>query len=535
MPNVKAIRRELNLKLAAYRVIFDAIEGELQIKGYVDNRPPGLCGGVQVSYQNVTMQTESFQPKMAERYLPIPNVDDDNERSARYQSYVKRAVWYGFTSNTLEGMVGEIFKRDPIVTLPPRLESLKDNADGNSLNLIQLLKKAVRFGLPYSRCGIHTDYTNSDTPATIADIKSGKVGVRMKVYAPWDIINWRTAKDATGKTVLTLVVLRDVIDSESDPFETQLLEQYKALRLDADGNYVIETYKVDENNDKESTLVSSVTPKDSNGNPFKEILFSFIGGENNDPEVDKPLLYDLASLNVAHYRNSADYEESCFLVGQPTPVMSGLTEEWVKQVLKGTVQLGSRAAIPLPVGGKAELLQADPNQMTKEAMEHKERQAVSIGAKLVQDKQVTRTATDALMESSAEASSLANVAVNTSVAFKKALTWGAQFVGDDPSKIECTLNTEFELMNMSADDQSKLVAAWQRGAICWPEMRQGLRKAGTATMPDDEAKALIEQEQADLIATGVIADPFTKVDRPAKPTNNPPGQQKTAAVAAVKG
>jgi hypothetical protein len=535
MPNVKAIRRELALKLQAYRVIFDAIEGELQIKGYVDSRPYGLCGGVQVSYQAGTLATfDRFQPEMAKRYLPVPNCKDANEQTARYNSYVKRAVWYGFTGNTLEAMIGEIFKRDPIIELPTRLEPMKANADGASLDLIQLSKRAVRHALPYSRGGVFTDYTAKGT-ATIADLNSGKAQAIMKVYAPWDIINWRTTKNDEGKTILSLVVLRDIVDSDTDEFETRPLEQYRALRL-VNGQYQIETWKVDEKNEKESTLDKTVVPKDSTGKPFNEIPFSFIGGENNDADVDRPLMYDLASLNVAHYRNSADYEESCFLVGQPTPVAAGLTEEWVKNVFKdGEMELGSRAVITLPVGATAALLQADPNAMTKDAMEHKERQAVSIGAKLVQDKQVMRTATDALMESAGQASSLANVAVNVSVAFVKGLKWAAMFVGDDPAKVKFELNTQFELMNMSADDQSKLVAAWQRGGICWEEMRVGLRKAGTATMPDAEAKAAIQKEQADLVKMGAIADPFGHVNQPANPTNNPKGQQATATKAAVKG
>ena len=59
-------------------------------------------------------------------------------------------------------------------------------------------------------------------------------------------------------------------------------------------------------------------------------------------------MYDLAVLNIAHYRNSADYEESCFVTGQPTVWASGLTEAWVEDVLKGELRLGSFGGIPLP-------------------------------------------------------------------------------------------------------------------------------------------------------------------------------------------
>jgi hypothetical protein len=143
----------------------------------------------------------------------------------------------------------------------------------------------------------------------------------------------------------------------------------------------------------------------------------FIGSENNDANPDNPNMYDLASLNIAHYRNSADYEEACYIVGQPTPVLTGLTEQWYKDILGGCVNFGSRGGIPLPVGASADLLQASENTMIKEAMEIKERQMVALGAKLVEQKQVQRTAFETKVEATSEGSILSSSAKNVSNAF----------------------------------------------------------------------------------------------------------------------
>jgi hypothetical protein len=64
-----------------------------------------------------------------------------------------------------------------------------------------------------------------------------------------------------------------------------------------------------------------VQPKRGDGEAWNYIPFTFVGSVNNDETPDLPPLYDLAVLNVAHYRNSADYEESCYMVGQPTPYL----------------------------------------------------------------------------------------------------------------------------------------------------------------------------------------------------------------------
>ena len=100
------------------------------------------------------------------------------------------------------------------------------------------------------------------------------------------------------------------------------------------------------------------------GIPF--IPFAFVGAVNNDAQPDTPPMLDLANLNLAHYRNSADFEESAFVMGQPQLVITGVTEDWKTE--QGLVTFGARGALVLPIGGDAKLLQVSPNTLAKEAM-----------------------------------------------------------------------------------------------------------------------------------------------------------------------
>ena len=43
--------------------------------------------------------------------------------------------------------------------------------------------------------------------------------------------------------------------------------------------------------------------------------FTFVGAQKSDSMVDSAPLRDLAQLNLAHYRNLGDYENSAFFVG----------------------------------------------------------------------------------------------------------------------------------------------------------------------------------------------------------------------------
>ena len=87
----------------------------------------------------------------------------------------------------------------------------------------------------------------------------------------------------------------------------------------------------------------------------------------------------LPKVNIAHYRNSADFEESCFLTGQPTLFIThSLSMEQWTEYNPGGIKLGSRAGHVLGDTGSATLLQADANSLVGDAMIKKESQMVAI-------------------------------------------------------------------------------------------------------------------------------------------------------------
>lgn len=434
-----------------------------------------------------------------EKYLPKPNPSDASEENKkRYDQYVERAVFYNVTQRTHAGLVGQVFQQDAIMELPALMDPLKVDVDGAGVTIDQQAKKALGGVLAYGRSGLLVDYPNVGEAASRQDLLDGKVRPTIILYDPWDIINWRT-KTAGAKKLLSLVVIAEAYVIEDDGFEMKTDKQWRVLRLEEEtGNYRVEIWREENGVHQE---YEHYYPTDANGNNLREIPFTFVGAVNNDPAVDLPPLYDLAVLNIAHYRNSADYEEACFIVGQPTPFLAGLTKDWVEDVLKGQVHLGSRGAVPLPQGGTAGLLQANPNTMPKEAMEAKERQMVALGAKLVENKAVQRTATEAEQEEASEASVLATCTKNVASAYQFALSWCGAYLGVT-GDAEFDLNTDFMIGRMTAQDRAQLVAEWQAGAIAFEEMRFNLRRANVAYLDDEDAKDAIEQEMASGMGAG---------------------------------
>jgi hypothetical protein len=475
---VDTVLMALSDVLPDYELIRDCIQGQRQIK------------------------------KQGTKYLPDPDEaePDATERAARYKAYLSRSVFYGVTGRTLRGLVGLVFDKDPAIEIPDLLKPVKEDATGSGTSLDQQAQAALADVVGLGRAGVLTDYPNTAAPTTRADALAGNIRPTVIRYKPEQIINWRT-RTVGAKVLLSLVVIRESYVVEDDGFAEKPGTQYRVLRLTPEGIYTVEIHR--DTPGQGVITYEAFTPQDGKGQPLREIPFSFIGAEDNDPAVDRPPLLDIAELNIAHYRNSADYEESCFMVGQPTPVLSGLTKQWVDEALKGRVRFGSRAAIPLPVGGKAELLQAEANTMPMEGMKHKEDQMIALGAKLLENSGTQQTATEATQDNVMDNSVLGTCARNVSMAYRKALNWAWLYmtgeVVDDPEVIDYELNTDFAARTLTAQDRQQIVQMWIQNAITWEEMRWNLKRTGSAYEDDEVAKEAIASAKEESIAMEATA------------------------------
>lgn len=450
--------------------------------------------------------------KRGRRYLPMPNPEDEGkENLARYGNYKERAVFYNVTRRTVDGWNGQVFSREPISRFPDEMNDLWYDIDGAGVSIDQQAKLALGSTMAYGGGGLLVDYPNvAGQQLTVADVREGAIRPTIHFYGPQSIINWRLRK--IGATyVPELIVLKEMASGVgSDGFSMTSTEQCRVLRLTPNNEYWVEIWS--KNTDDIWTKQASYRMLDTSGTPVNRILFFPLGILKNNFEIDLSPTYDLACLNIAHYRNSADYEDSCFMVGQPTPVVAGVTQEWVEEVFKGRIELGSRAVIPLPVGGTAQLLQVNPNSMTMEAMIHKEAQMVALGARIIKDDSVSKTLGESQMDAAGDSSILATAAKNVSAAYSKALQVCGYLMGMRVSKKEdyqYSLNTDFPAARLTPNERAQLILEWQAEAISQSEMRAGLRRGGVATLDDEpyreevkkfpppEDKEKMQQGQAD--------------------------------------
>lgn len=420
---------------------------------------------------------------------PSPSYEDEAVSLARYEVYKERANYYNVTRRTVQALVGMVFAKYPLIVAPDRFQNKE---------LTQTARKAVIQCLQKGRCGLLANYPVNDGVVSKQQLNTLGYEPKVTLYEAESIINWRTVKDK-----LTLVVIRESYVTEDDGFSIKTAEQLLVLRL-TDG---VATSQVIQNKDGAWLPLDVNVIRQSNGSAFTEIPFVFIGAENNDADVDDSPLFDLAKVNISHYRNSADYEESIFIAGQPTLFVTGVTDDWrdyydgISISANGTevqqqanpITLGSRTAHLLGKNSTAILLQAQANMALYEAMVHKEEQMVALGAKLIDVNTSTKTATEANSDTATNTSILSTIANNVSDAYSKALNYCCLFTGD---KSECivTLNTNYSTNKMTPQERQQLIAEWQSGAISFKEMRDKLVEDEIATVED------VEQAQAEIDA-----------------------------------
>ena len=358
-------------------------------------------------------------------YLPIPAVADKSpENMARYEQYLHRAMFYGATGQTLNSLIGSAFRIDPQFEAD-LIDYAQKDVDGAGVSIFQQAQSVLSELLKKGRCGLLVDYPKTDTTVSIAQQQANAIRPNITIYDPLQIINWRVDKMG-GRYLTTMVVLCEKISEQSDTSEfiTNELDQYRVLKL-IEGQYTVEIYR-------DNILIDSYVPLDASGKAWNEIPFQILGSESNAWTYDPIPLEALARVNLAHYRNSADHEDSVFICGQPQAYMTGLSEEWRDELDKRGIYIGSRVLLPLPEGGTFGFAQAAANTLVRQAMMDKEEQMKGLGAMIMQQGSAIKTATQSNNENAVQHSVLSLCVANINEAYMTCIGWMLKYITSTP-------------------------------------------------------------------------------------------------------
>lgn len=397
--------------------------------------------------------------RKGEIYLPKLKGQSNDD----YKMYKYRALFYGITAKSVQALVGMAASQEAEFKIPDEMRPYFENPVVNHFG--ELYNQSLGEVLLQSRFGVLVDYPEKGGdpyPAT---------------YLAEDIINWRENSDGE----LELVVLRELYDSAVDDYEVESKVRYRELRI-VDGVYVQRIH------DDDTAAYTEIVPK-MPAELAGTIPFTLMHPLGLGFKDVKPMMLDIANINISHYLSSADLEHGRHFTGLPTPVVIGANADT-------DLYIGSTKFIVIPdKGGDAKYLEFTGQglESLEKAMSEKLGLLASMSARLLDNSSRGSEAADAVqMRYASETASLTSIVKAIEMGLNRVYSQIAKMMrlSDD---VKINLSTEFLETPLSASEMSSLFDGYFKRAISIETLVYNLRK-GRRIDPDrsdaDEVKAI---------------------------------------------
>lgn len=408
------------------------------------------------------------------RTLYLPNLDSN--MSTTYDDYLCRAVFTNMTARTVMGLVGTIFRRSVKVDNVDRELLQNVSLDGLDFNLFT--KK-----MAYEVCGVGRIGVLVDMPRD-----GGKA--YLTEYVAENIVSWRT-EVVDGRTVPVYILLREIQEKVSQIGDqvqggaetNRLVAQYRVLSL-VDGVYRQHLYLEEEKVQQglagtfyttELVFQETVTPT-RNGVPLNFIPFKIFGPLSPTFDVQKSPVSDICTLNVAHYRTSAQLEHGRFYTALPiyyVPVAAGSE--------KPEYSIGPSTVWEVPSGEKPGILEyfgTGLNSLTLSLTE-KEEHIAQLGGRIMGIRPQATAESDNIykMKQANEMSILLNITESISLGMTEVLKWYLNWQRVSTEGVRVRLNQDFKQLNIAARELRAIALLYQSGILPVDEVFRTLQDA----------------------------------------------------------
>jgi hypothetical protein len=421
----------------------------------------------------------------------------DNQTWQQYEAYKTRAMFYGASKRTSQGLVGAVFRKEPSFKFPDK--QWMDNATIGGESLFNLTYDVTMEIIQIGRIGLLVDVP-----------PSGEGKPYISSYTAENIINWKTKK-INGRMQLSMVVLREPLLRPEDEFKDKASTQYRVLQLiQENGEWVYkqrlfhprsfsdgDVYQSDSDEYIEIRVYDGVTypvmPKKA-GRPLDYIPFQFINATSLTPETVEPPLMELVETNLSHYRNSADLEHGAHYTALPTAWVAGFESDNNKELTVGSA-VAWVASDPQARAGYLEFTGAGLRSIM-DLMNSKELKMAVLGSRMLEEqKRESETAEALRLRMSGESGTLLSISRMIQAGLVKTLSIVAEWMNYTTSGITVELNKDYVAAKMTPHELISLMQALQAKAISFDTFYWNLSQ-GEMLPPDfDKTKEMVKIEK----------------------------------------
>lgn len=438
-----------------------------------------------------------------ETYLPKL----DRQSESQYLGYKKRARFFNGMRRTVDGLVGIVFRKDPVVNAEG-LDSFTMDVSLNQQDINDYCQSVMQEALTTAGGGTLVDHPEEVEGLTVAAAEKLNLRPMFKYYIAENVKNWRYETNNNVSKLVEVILEEYYEDNQGN--ERKMTRQ---LLLEDGVYFQLLTKETGEGQE----TVERIDPK-MGGKSIDFIPFVFHRTKTG-LKYELPVLTDLCDTNIHHYQLEADHMHALRYVALPTPYVIGAEppEDGASENANDSEGSSSQqmAIGPYEIwfipneSAKVGMLEFTGAGLSavREQLKKIESQMAQQGAKVLMPEENTaghETATAALIGSKGETSLLARVTKVISSELTTALRYAAKWMGE--AKLEdfsIELNTDFKPVGMTAQDLTALVQAWQSGAISHETLFDRLK----------EGEIIDGDREYDEEADGIVNnDPIPKSD-----------------------
>lgn len=421
------------------------------------------------AHASVMAARDCFQGERAVKFrgtLYLPSLT--GQKGDEYHAYKTRATFYSIVGRTVGALTGLAVQGEVAIKGNEEIvRQMKDTPHG--LQLFECTNQSVSELLLQGKFGILLDAPKESTT------------VGLYGYVSDSIINW----ELDGEGRYTMVVLQEsrTIADVNNRFLKKVEAQYRVLEL-IDGAYTVSLY------DKDSKLLNTVQPT-FRGKKLNYIPFYTALPDGVRAGMPKSPMEDMVSINLSHYRTSADLEHGRHFVGLPTPVVTGAD-------VAGKLKVGGTQAWVLPAEkAKAFYLEFKGEGLgsLEKALQEKEAQLASLSSSIISRSVRGSESPDAIrLRMSSETASLYTIVKTIQTFLTLVYNVKSDLEGYDKD-IEFQFPTQFVSGQLTAEEVSKYSEIYLKGGLTVDDYVTILRRGGalSAARTDEDVKRDLDQ------------------------------------------
>jgi hypothetical protein len=405
-----------------------------------------------------------------EKYLPKFPAEDNEV----YEDRRKTAVCFDATGKTRNGLVGLILRKDPTLSqeTPQVIKDHLENVDLAGTHWNVFAKEVAEAAWEYGHSLILVDMQPSLEPgATLEDERKAGRRPYWIHYKPDQVINWNTVL-VNGQTILEQITFEECSTEKDGRFGQKDVTRYRVLFLE-DGVVKWELHR----KDKDASGKEEIVLEDQG--TFKnvtEIPVSVAYSRKTGFLTSCPPLLNLALLNIKHYQQSSELDNTLHIVGYPMLCSddADADETTVKAV-------GPAVQVRVPAGRNVWYAEPSGSSLAaqRQNLEDKKQEMAVMGISFLAERvNVEQTATEQTINHGERTSDLATMARSLKDTLERSLGFQNQFLGGEAKAAGTVEMADPSELVLSSEDLRLLSDLVMRGQLDVETLWAMMLKAG---------------------------------------------------------